>query len=263
MKAISTPKQNSNAAVMTALVIIQIILLILCVLFSADIAMAEINSEKPNEAEFDSVPSTNLIVGLFLLLGCLLLVQLYRLVALGSRRRKRSRAVQDRKNRGQANRKRFTAKGRANGSPKEQPNSRAIVRRSAIHTLNLKNHSDLSQDGFVGQTLANPIVIFVETEQGKKVTGVPIRFEVSQGGGMLQNHRSVAWVKTGKKGVAKIGWKMGRQVGPQKLHVSILNDKHKTLEFVSFARPVVSETMLTSENRDEQLLSQNRYKSLN
>lgn len=121
--------------------------------------------------------------------------------------------------------------------------SQAPAHQASMASLTLKAISDSKQDGFIGQTLTEPIIIEVETTHGRKVTGVPIRFEISEGGGLLEHRHSVAWVKTGKKGIAKMVWTMGRQVGPQKLRVSILNDKNKQLEFVSFAKPTVSHTV--------------------
>jgi biopolymer transport protein ExbB/TolQ len=103
--------------------------------------------------------------------------------------------------------------------------------------LSLKPISELQQDGFIGENLPKPISILVETEKGQKVSGAPIVFRIKEGGGLLQNSKNMAWVKTDARGVAKIIWTLGPQVGPQRLTASLPDKNNEHLEFVSFAQP--------------------------
>ncbi len=137
------------------------------------------------------------------------------------------------------------AKRRPRKSPQPERRKKK-VRTITIESLVLKPLSDVSQDAVIGQTASVPIVIAVETKRGRRVRGVPVRFEVSEGGGVLANRRRVAWVRTGRHGLAQMLWTMGPQVGPQRLQVSILNQPQQ-IEFVSFARPALPETLFTLE----------------
>ncbi|MFQ5602573.1 MAG: MotA/TolQ/ExbB proton channel family protein [bacterium] len=148
----------------------------------------------------------------------------------------------------QRNKKNNSGGSQPNNGPERKSSSQqetftATLNESVINSLSLKAISEFKQDGFIGHKLNEPIAIFVETAQGRKVAGVPIRFEVAEGNGVLANKNQVAWVKTDKKGLAKMDWFLGHQVAPQKLKVSIANNTQGALEFVSFARPYIADEL--------------------
>ncbi len=111
--------------------------------------------------------------------------------------------------------------------------------RQKAPTLSLRGLSDAQQDGMIGQNLSKPIAVVVETEQGQRVAGVPVRFDVMDGGGSLDNLKSTAVSKTDNRGVAQLNWALGSMVGPQKLEVSMPNYAGRKIEFVAFARPFI------------------------
>ncbi len=126
--------------------------------------------------------------------------------------------------------------------------------RPKMPKLSLKAISEFSQDGIIGQPLQNPVTVFVETDKGQRVTGVPIRFDVLEGGGQLQNKESSAVIKTNEQGLAHLNWTLGAQVSPQKLKVAILNQEKSALEFAAFARPFIpnlNETQPGLENNSD------------
>ncbi|MFQ5709393.1 MAG: MotA/TolQ/ExbB proton channel family protein [bacterium] len=113
------------------------------------------------------------------------------------------------------------------------PNEPAMV------TLSLKALSDLQLDGWIGEKLAQPISIRVQTKEGQRVAGVPIQFEIADGGGFVDDNKKTTWVKTDSKGIAKMFWTLGPQVGPQRMKVYLPNNQSRNLEFVTFAQPVL------------------------
>lgn len=121
----------------------------------------------------------------------------------------------------------------------EPATGQSASKRPPVPSISLQAVSDFKLDGTIGQPLSDPIMVLVETENGQKVSGVPIRYEIAEGGGILDNQYKVAVVKTDKHGLAKLSWTMGREVGPQKLKVSIPNQEQSQLEFVSFAQPFI------------------------
>lgn len=108
---------------------------------------------------------------------------------------------------------------------------------TSLLAMSLKPLTDLQLDGWIGQRLAKPIAIQVETECGQRVSGVPIQFEIADGGGFVEEDKKVAWVKTDNKGVARVHWTLGHQVGPQRMKVYLPNHQGRYLEFVTFAQP--------------------------
>ncbi len=123
--------------------------------------------------------------------------------------------------------------------PAERTAPAAAVKRPPVPAFSLKAVSEFQHDGIIGQILTDPITVFVETERGRKVTGVPIRYEVHEGGGTVgKNHKSVL-VKTDDHGIAKLPWTLGPEVGPQKLRVAISNFEDECLEFTCFAQPYI------------------------
>ncbi len=132
-----------------------------------------------------------------------------------------------------------TPNGGNGSSNLEERNPAAGQNRPKMPQLSLKAISEFSQDGMIGQPLQSPITVFVESDNGLRVTGVPISFDVVDGGGQLQNQKTSALIKTNSQGLAHLNWTLGGQVCPQKLKVSILNQEKSTLEFDAFARPFI------------------------
>lgn len=138
--------------------------------------------------------------------------------------------------------RRVTDKVPTNGNGSSNSDERTPApgkNRPKMPQLSLKAISEFSQDGAIGQPLQNPITVFVETDKGQRVTGVPIRFDVVEGGGQLQNQKTTALIKTNNQGLAHLNWTLGAEVSPQKLKVSILNQEENALEFDAFARPFI------------------------
>lgn len=117
--------------------------------------------------------------------------------------------------------------------------------------LSLKTISEFRQDGAIGHPLSDPITVYVESADGKRVTNAPVQFEVSDGNGLLDDHGPVAAVRTDERGVAKINWTLGQQVGPQRLKASIVDHADSAaLEFVAFAQPQIPDLDIHDELRD-------------
>ncbi len=131
------------------------------------------------------------------------------------------------------------------GSGGQTPGKSDVPRTDAapqpsLSTLKMRPLSEMQQESLIGQPLAEPIAVCVETRDGQRVAGVPIRFVITEGDGKLENNRRTALVRTDRHGLATIRWTMGEKVAPQKLAASIPNNERSALEFVSLPRPVVS-----------------------
>jgi len=111
--------------------------------------------------------------------------------------------------------------------------------RAAVSSLSLQAVSDFNQDGIIGQPLAQPITVRVETQEGQKVAGVPIRYEVTGGGGVIAQRHQAAVVKTNLNGLASLPWTMGQEVGAQRLSVSLVDNRENQLKFASLAQPFI------------------------
>lgn len=119
-----------------------------------------------------------------------------------------------------------------------------------LGNLALQAVSESRHDGIIGHPLSKPITVSVKTDEAQNVPGIPVRFEILEGDGSIEN-KKVALIKTDEKGRASASWIMGRVVGRQKLRVSIPSSRTKPLEFVSLARPHIPNIeMITSKTRD-------------
>ncbi|MFQ5650786.1 MAG: MotA/TolQ/ExbB proton channel family protein [bacterium] len=145
-----------------------------------------------------------------------------------------------------------TAGGNGGHGHREQkePHGANNPGRPKVPSFQLKAVSDFQQDGTIGRPLRDRVTIMVETEKGQKISGMPIRYEVVDGGGTLENHKTAAIVKTDRRGMVSFGWTLGKEVGPQKLRVSVPNFDDHELEFVSFAQPYIPN--LTAQKVDIQ-----------
>ncbi len=128
--------------------------------------------------------------------------------------------------------------GTSNNRKKEQATP-APTKRAPVPSLQLQAVSDFQQDGVIGQILSKPIIALVESSNGQKVAGVPVHFQVTQGGGLLAGKHSAALVKTNKNGLASLEWTMGQEVGAQRLAVFLPDDRGSQLEFAALAQPFI------------------------
>lgn len=134
------------------------------------------------------------------------------------------------------------------GSRRErEPEETSATGSDTASALSLKTVSEFQQDGAIGHALAEPIIVFVESADGKRVTNAPIQFEIAQGGGLLDEHGPMAAVRTDERGMAKINWTLGQQVGPQRLKVSIVDHDDAPLEFIAFAQPQIPDLDIHDE----------------
>lgn len=125
------------------------------------------------------------------------------------------------------------------GQPSVQKKTQPPTSRASVPSLSLQAVSDFNQDGIIGQPLAQPITVRVESQDGQKMAGVPIRYEVTSGGGVIAPGRQASVVRTNQNGLASLRWTMGQDVGAQRLHVSLENNRDSRLEFASLAQPFI------------------------
>ncbi len=125
--------------------------------------------------------------------------------------------------------------------PKPAEAGNGSAPRPKVPSFTLKGVSDFSQDGSIGLPLHDPVTVMVETEKGQKIAGLPIRYEIVNGGGSLENEMKAAMLKTNRKGMVSVGWTLGGEVGPQRLRVTVPNFDDQELEFVCFAKPIIPE----------------------
>jgi len=129
----------------------------------------------------------------------------------------------------------------SNGNPQKQAPKGAPTENEseAPASLTLKPLSQLKQDCVIGHTLPEPIAVVVKGRDGKNLPGIPVRFEVVNGDGRLENVQRIALLKTDESGIARVSWTMGGLVGPQMLRVSVPDEKTAYIEFVAFVQPYI------------------------
>ena len=79
----------------------------------------------------------------------------------------------------------------------------------------LKNSGD-RQEGAVTTALPNPFVVEAMDEHGKPIVGIPVQFDILEGGGTL----SAKIVKTGTHGKARVTLTLGSSQGVNKVKAS-------------------------------------------
>ena len=79
----------------------------------------------------------------------------------------------------------------------------------------LKNSGD-RQEGAVATALPNPFVVEAMDEHGKPIVGIPVQFDILEGGGTL----SAKTVKTGAHGKARVTLTLGSSQGVNKVRAS-------------------------------------------
>jgi biopolymer transport protein ExbB/TolQ len=130
------------------------------------------------------------------------------------------------------------------GSQKSQSVPKSGVTReghSPKKGVTLAPISDVRQEGMIGHTIPQPLEVAVLTPERKGVAGIPVQFQVTEGGGRLANIKASAWIKTDERGIARMTWTLGSQVGPQRLRVGITDEKCAPVEFVAMAQPWISD----------------------
>ena len=86
---------------------------------------------------------------------------------------------------------------------------------NVAHPALLKNSGD-RQEGAVATALPNPFVVEAMDEHGKPIVGIPVQFDILEGGGTL----SAKTVKTGAHGKARVTLTLGSSQGVNKVKAS-------------------------------------------
>lgn len=140
----------------------------------------------------------------------------------------------------QRNKKRQQSSGPdGNATPDKTEETKFATKQATQSAVSLKAASELSVDGIIGHTLEHPIQVLLQTQDGKSLSGVPVQFQITTGGGLLENRAASAWVKTNADGIAEISWTLGPQVGPQALTAALAKDGAEPIEFIALAQPFI------------------------
>lgn len=99
----------------------------------------------------------------------------------------------------------------------EAPAARFQASAVAADPDTLRALSPLFQPGRRGQTLANPLVVFVADRFGNPVSGVEVEWHVTAGGGTLSAEQTA----TLSDGTASVSWTLGGGIGQQKATASV------------------------------------------
>ena len=86
------------------------------------------------------------------------------------------------------------------------------------------------QKSEVGQILPDPIIVKVIDKDGKPVTGKAVRFDVTFGGGTV-DERSTVTLNSNEFGEARVTWRLGPNAGPQTVRVTSTNLVGSPLDF--------------------------------
>ncbi len=76
--------------------------------------------------------------------------------------------------------------------------------------------------GQAGSTLPTPLAVKVTDNAGNGISGVPVQFLVTKGGGQFSNGQSQMEVTTDQLGVAKVAWTLGGAIGNNSQEVRAL-----------------------------------------
>jgi hypothetical protein len=87
---------------------------------------------------------------------------------------------------------------------------------------NLQEAGGNAQKGEVGQILPEPLVVRVTDKDGNPVAGKAVRFDVTFGGGTV-NERSTVTINSDVFGEARVTWRLGPSAGPHTVRVSSAN----------------------------------------
>lgn len=101
-----------------------------------------------------------------------------------------------------------------------------------VPTYLLQKAAGDQQDGVVGQSLANEIVVQVHDQRGKTFSGVPVTFKITSGAGALAGV-SERIVLSDADGMAATPWTLGVAAGGQTMLAATSDD---TLHFSALAR---------------------------
>ncbi len=80
----------------------------------------------------------------------------------------------------------------------------------------------LNLSGQAGSTLPTPLAVKVMDNSGNGISGHPVQFHVTKGGGQFSNGQSQMEVTTDQLGVAKVSWTLGGTIGANSQEVRAL-----------------------------------------
>ncbi len=81
------------------------------------------------------------------------------------------------------------------------------------HHINVSGHD---QTGIAGNTLANPLQVYVYAEDSTPAPGITVQFDVTAGGGTLDGNTETQIITTtDENGLAEVTWKMGTTAGQE------------------------------------------------
>jgi hypothetical protein len=98
----------------------------------------------------------------------------------------------------------------------------------------IKGISGNAQKGQVGQILPEPLVVRVIDKDGRPVFGTAVRFEVTFGGGLVDERASLT-VNTNEFGEARVSWRLGPSAGPHTVRVTSNNLLGSPIDFLATA----------------------------
>ncbi|MCG3118727.1 MAG: hypothetical protein ALAOOOJD_00983 [bacterium] len=94
---------------------------------------------------------------------------------------------------------------------------------------NLQEVRGNSQKGQVGQILPEPLVVKVTDKDGNPVAGKAVRFDVTFGGGTV-DERSSTTITSDAFGEARVSWRLGPSAGPHTVRVTSTNLTNSPLD---------------------------------
>ncbi|MGH7595038.1 MAG: Ig-like domain-containing protein [bacterium] len=98
----------------------------------------------------------------------------------------------------------------------------------------IKGISGNAQKGPVGQALPEPLVVRVTDRDGRPVFGTPVRFDVTFGGGAV-NESAALNVNTNEFGEARVNLRLGPNAGPNTVRVTSNNLQGSPVDFLATA----------------------------
>jgi lysophospholipase L1-like esterase len=132
--------------------------------------------------------------------------------------------------------------GAAAGQSQIWAESQGLANSPVIFIANVSNGTarDLkaaggnAQRGQVGQILPEPLIVRVTDKDGRPVFGAPVRFEVTFGGGVVDD-RTALTANTNEFGEARVSWRLGPSAGPHTVRATSNNLIGSPIDFLATA----------------------------
>ena len=111
----------------------------------------------------------------------------------------------------------------------------ASVKNSPAAKIKMIDGSN-GQQGTVGSFLVNPIGVKVTDSENRPVSGAPVKFSISLGGGLI-NDQTMAIVNSDAFGEAKVSWRLGSEAGLNVLRAEAPGLAGSPVDFEAQANP--------------------------